>query len=87
MTQRRHPSRPAPVKEGLGRHRPTRHRATLLRRRNNGQFTTHEQYTSAQAHVRAAVVVLDWLATQHLTLASCRQADLERWLSSGEVSY
>ncbi|MGH3529729.1 MAG: hypothetical protein ACRDQ6_20845 [Pseudonocardiaceae bacterium] len=37
--------------------------------------------------MRAAVVVLDWLATEHLTLASCRQADLERWLSSGEVSY
>jgi hypothetical protein len=58
-----------------------------LRRRNNGQITTHEQYAAAQAHVRAAVVVLDWLATQHLTLATCRQANLERWLSSGEVSY
>lgn len=63
------------------------HLLRRLRRRNNGQVTTHEQYAAAQAHVRAAVVVLDWLATQHLTLATCRQADLERWLSSGEVSY
>jgi hypothetical protein len=65
----------------------TWHLLRRLRRRNNGQVTTHEQYTAAQAHVRAAVVVLDWLATQHLTLATCRQADLERWLSGGDVSY
>ena len=58
------------------------HLLRRLRRRNNGQATTHEQYAVVHQHVRAAVVLLDWLAAQHLTLGSCGQADLDRWLSA-----
>lgn len=36
-------------------------------------------------HLRAAVYLLDWLAGQDLTLASCRQSDLERWMTSDEA--
>ena len=63
------------------------HLLRRLRRRNNGQATTHEQYAVVHQHVRAAVVLLDWLAAQHLTLGSCGQADLDRWLSGSEASH
>jgi len=52
-----------------------------LRRRNSGRDATHQQLAVVRQRVRAAVVFLDWLAAQHRTLAACRQADLERWLS------
>jgi hypothetical protein len=63
------------------------HLLRRLRRRNNGQHATHEQYAVVQDHVRGAVVLLDWLAAQHLTLATCGQADLDRWLSGSQASY
>lgn len=63
------------------------HLLRRLRRRNNGQPATIQQYMVVHQHVRAAVVLLGWLAAQHLTLATCRQADLERWVSSGEASH
>jgi hypothetical protein len=63
------------------------HLLRRLRRRNNGQATTHEQYAVVHQHVRAAVVLLDWLAAQHLTLGSCGQADLDRWLPGSEASH
>ncbi len=63
------------------------HLLRRLRRRNNGQPTTHEQYAVVHQHVRAAAVVLDWLAAQRLTLATCGQADLDRWLSGSEASH
>lgn len=62
------------------------HLLRRLRRRNHDKDTTHEQFAVVRQRVRAAIGLLDWLATQHLTLKTCRQADLERWLSSGEVS-
>ncbi len=37
--------------------------------------------------MRAAVVFLDWLAAQHRTLAACRQADPQRWLSGTEATH
>jgi hypothetical protein len=37
--------------------------------------------------VRAAIVLLDWLDTRGLTLATCGQGDLEDWLTSKEVSH
>lgn len=63
------------------------HLLRRLRRRNSGQPATIQQYAVVHQHVRAAVVLLDWLAAQHLTLATCRQADLERWLTGGEASH
>jgi hypothetical protein len=36
--------------------------------------------------VRAAAGLLDWLRARGLTLATCRQADLDTWLTSTEAS-
>jgi hypothetical protein len=52
-----------------------------------GHAATIQQYAVVHQHTRAAVVLLDWLTTQNLTLATCRQADLERWLISGDASH
>ncbi|MBV9450712.1 MAG: hypothetical protein JO345_32960 [Streptosporangiaceae bacterium] len=54
------------------------HLLRRLRRRNNGQPATIQQYGVVHQQVRAAVALLDWLTAQHLTLASCGQADLDR---------
>jgi hypothetical protein len=62
------------------------HLLRRLRRRNNGQPATIQQYDVANQQVRAAIALLDWLATSHMTLATCGQADLERWLAGGEAS-
>jgi hypothetical protein len=63
------------------------HLLRRLRRRTGGRATTVQQYGVVHQHTRAAVIPLDWLATQHLTLTTCRQADLERWLTSGQASH
>ncbi|MDT4995902.1 MAG: hypothetical protein QOH97_5794 [Actinoplanes sp.] len=63
------------------------HLLRRLRRRNNGQPATHQQYAVVHQHTRAATVLLDWLTGQHLTLASCGQGDLDRWLSGTEASH
>jgi hypothetical protein len=63
------------------------HLLRRLRGRNSGADTTHEQFAVVRQQVRAAVVLLDWLATQDLTLATCRQADLDRWLSGNKTSH
>jgi len=43
------------------------HLLRRLRRRNNGQPATHQQYAVVQQHARGATVLLDWLSAQHLT--------------------
>lgn len=63
------------------------HLLRRLRRRNNGRATTHQQYGVVHQHVRAAVILLDWLASQQLTLPTCGQADLDRWLTSDQASH
>jgi hypothetical protein len=63
------------------------HLLRRLRRRTGSHATTIQQYAVVHQHTRAAVLFLDWLTTQHLTLATCRQADLERWLTSGQASH
>jgi hypothetical protein len=65
------------------------HHMRRLRRRLSGK---HQQASRLQAlnvrcHATAATRFLDWLASQDLTLASCGQADLERWITSPDVSY
>ncbi|MFJ6686813.1 hypothetical protein [Streptomyces werraensis] len=62
----------------------TWHLLRRLRRRSRGKEITHYQLASARQHLRAAVHLLDWLEEQNLTLARCRQADLERWMTSAE---
>jgi len=62
------------------------HLLRRLRRRNGASTTTHAQLAVARQQVRAAIVLLDWLRSEHLTLTTVRQADLERWLLVKEGS-
>ncbi|MEU6606534.1 hypothetical protein ABZ922_15955 [Streptomyces shenzhenensis] len=70
------------------RHRyATWHLLRRLRRRSRGNDITHTQLTVVRQHLRAAVYLLNWLDDQRLTLATCRQADLERWMTSDDVRH
>lgn len=57
-----------------------------LRQRNRGAETTYGQLDTVRQRVRAAIGLLDWLSSRGLTLATCRQGDLDVWLTSGDVS-
>ncbi len=57
-----------------------------IRRRNRGADTTYGQLDMVRQRVRAAVGLLDWLRTRGLTLATCRQADLDAWMTSPDAS-
>ncbi|MGW7574375.1 site-specific integrase [Streptomyces sp. NPDC054765] len=65
----------------------TWHLLRRLRRRSRGKEITHYQLTGTRQHLRAAVPLLDWLEEQNLILATCRQADLERWMTSDGVRH
>ncbi|MGY1503694.1 site-specific integrase (plasmid) [Streptomyces sp. QTS52] len=65
----------------------TWHLLRRLRRRSRGKETTHNQLQVARQHLRAAVYLLNWLADQNLTLATCQQTDLERWMTSDDVRH
>ncbi|MFF4606920.1 hypothetical protein ACFY12_29835 [Streptomyces sp. NPDC001339] len=65
----------------------TWHLLRRLRRRSRGKEVTHYQLAFAQQHLRAAVCLLDWLENENLTLATCHQADLERWMTSEDVRH
>jgi hypothetical protein len=58
-----------------------------LRRRLAAGQATHEQTVAAQRNIRAASALLDWLATQHLTLATAGQGDLETWLTTAQPTH
>lgn len=58
-----------------------------LRRRLGGKDTTHTQVVGAQRHITAAITLLNWLTTSHLTLATCRQRDLDAWLASDQATH
>jgi hypothetical protein len=61
------------------------HLLRRLRHRNNGNDTTLAQLGVVRQHTRAAIGLLDWLGAQDLTLETCRQADLDRWLSRSDA--
>ncbi|WP_239338084.1 hypothetical protein, partial [Frankia sp. CiP3] len=63
------------------------HLLRRLRGRTTGTTTTHEQATTVQQHVRAALGLLDGLTARGLTLATAQQGDLEAWLASGQASH
>ncbi|MFD7163720.1 site-specific integrase [Streptomyces violascens] len=63
----------------------TWHLLRRLRRRSRGKEITYYQLRVARQHLRAAVYLLNWLKGQDLTLATCRQTDLERWMTSDDV--
>jgi hypothetical protein len=64
------------------------HLLRRLRHRTQAQGTdtTHSQLVAARQRVRAAIVLLDWLTVHGLTLATCRQGDLEAWLAGEEAT-
>ena len=53
-----------------------------LRGRIGDADTTYGQATAAKRNIKAAVALLDWLATKDLTLATAGQGDLDAWLAS-----
>lgn len=62
------------------------HMLRRLRQRTAGSEVTHTQFTTVRQHVRAATVLLDWLAARDLTLTTCNQADLDRWLTDDHAT-
>ena len=73
-------SRTDPEERRLLRRYASWHLIRRLRRRQKQPELAHSQAQTIKRHVRAAVILLDWLAAQNLTLASARQGDLERWM-------
>lgn len=63
------------------------HLLRRLRRRNHHTDTTYGQLDLVRRRVRAAIGLLNWLRGHQLTLATCRQADLDAWLISDQVSH
>ncbi|MEE1804995.1 site-specific integrase, partial [Streptomyces sp. BE133] len=63
----------------------TWHLLRRLRRRARDQDVTHAQLVVVRQHLRAAVLLLDWLTGRGLTLPTCRQADLDQWLTSADT--
>ncbi|MEU3188132.1 hypothetical protein ABZ707_28645 [Streptomyces sp. NPDC006923] len=63
------------------------HLVRRLRRRNNGRPLTPQQFISARQRTHAAVAFLNWLTAHDLTLDTCRQADLDRWLTDDSATY
>jgi hypothetical protein len=63
------------------------HLLRRLRQRNNTRYATHAQAVTVQRHVRAAIALLDGLATRGRTLADARQTDLDAWLTSDQASH
>jgi hypothetical protein len=77
-------TRDDPVERQLLHRYAVWHLLRRLRRRNNGEVTTDGQLAAVRQQVRSAIALLDWLSAEHLTLATCGQGDLERWLSRTE---
>lgn len=63
------------------------HLVRRLRRRNNGRPITPQQFMSARQRTHAAVAFLNWLTVHDLTLETCRQADLDQWLTDDSATY
>ena len=63
------------------------HLVRRLRGRNDGRPVTLQQSRVIRRLARGAVAFLDWLDADDLTLDSCRQADLDRWLTDEHAGY
>jgi len=63
------------------------HELRRIRQRNRGAEATYGQLDMVRQRVRGAIGLLDWLHTHGLTLATCRQPDLDTWLTSNDVSH
>lgn len=63
------------------------HLVRRMRSRNNGKPATRQQALLTRRLARGAIAFLDWLDSAGLTLGSCQQGDLDRWLASGQAVY
>ncbi|WP_327586936.1 site-specific integrase [Nonomuraea sp. NBC_00507] len=63
------------------------HLVRRLRRRNNGRPVTPQQFIAVRQRTHAAVAFLNWLRAHDLTLRTCRQADLDQWLTDDSATY
>jgi hypothetical protein len=63
------------------------HLLRRLRSRTRSATTTYGQLDVIRQRVRAAISLLDWLHSRELTLASCRQSDLDIWLTSADTNH
>lgn len=48
---------------------------------------TYGQFTGIRQRVRGAIAILDWLTDQQLSLATCTQADIDRWRTDSDARY
>jgi hypothetical protein len=71
-----------PDEQRLVRAYVTWHLLRRLRHRVRSQQTTPEQAIGTQDRVRTTLRLLAWLRANSLTLATCRQRDLDRWLAT-----
>jgi integrase len=62
------------------------HLLRRLRQRNRDAEATYGQLDVVRQRVRAAIGLLDWLRARGMTLATCRQADLDLWMTSNDAS-
>ena len=76
-----------PGQQHLLHHYAVWHLLRRLRRRTAGADTTHDQLVGVRQHVKAAIAFLDWLTARDLTLAACRQNDLDAWIAGDQASY
>jgi hypothetical protein len=79
--------RPDPEQQQLLHRYAVWHVLRRLRRRLGDTHASYHQAAGAQQHVKAAAILLDWLAAQNLALASATQGDLETWLVDEESSH
>jgi hypothetical protein len=63
------------------------HHMRRLRRRLAEDHVTRLQDLNVRCHVTAADSFLTWLNSEGLTLGTCTQPDLERWIADATVSY
>ncbi len=77
-------SRDDPVERQLLHRYAVWHLLRRLRRRTEGRPITQGQLAAVRQQLRSAITLLDWLSSEGLTLSTCRQGDLERWLSRTE---
>jgi hypothetical protein len=79
--------RPDADERKLLHHYAVWHVVRRLRGRLADADTTHDQAVAAQRNIKAAIVLLNWLAAHGLTLATARQGDLEAWLANPETTH
>jgi hypothetical protein len=63
------------------------HLIRRLRHRNNDRPASPQQCTGVRQRAHAAVAFLGWLRAHNLTLGTCQQADLDRWLTDEFATY